>query len=260
MQEHHVSPFEMAEKLLYLIGRVHQTPIDDGDWRRHLMDGLCDTFDADCASFRELTRNQREDRMQVTDHILGGRRAPRVRPNPTVSAAQLHDPLLEQCHERLDDQRRTVTVCRHHEIDDGDWRTAPLAEHMLTPCGLEGYMLSLAHLPTRAWCVAIALFRRKGRPAFSSDDCAWLDMFHRQLEWLYRERCSDVDELTDQLSPRLRDVLYRLLAGDSAKQIAYRLELSQHTVRGYIKDIYRRLDVSSRGELLARCLKHRADQ
>lgn len=55
-----------------------------------------------------------------------------------------------------------------------------------------------------------------------------------------------------QLSPRLRQTLDRLLAGDSEKQIAKSLDLSQNTVHVYIKELYRRREVSSRGELLSR--------
>jgi two-component system nitrate/nitrite response regulator NarL len=50
----------------------------------------------------------------------------------------------------------------------------------------------------------------------------------------------------------MRQTLALLLAGDSEKQIAHRLGLSQHTVHVYVKALYRRYDVSSRGELLAR--------
>jgi DNA-binding NarL/FixJ family response regulator len=55
-----------------------------------------------------------------------------------------------------------------------------------------------------------------------------------------------------QLSPRLRQTLDRLLAGDSEKQIAKSLDLSQNTVHVYIKELYRRCEVGSRGELLSR--------
>ena len=54
------------------------------------------------------------------------------------------------------------------------------------------------------------------------------------------------------LSPRMRQTLERLLAGDSEKEIAARLGLSRHTVHVYVKSLYRRFDVCSRGELFAR--------
>ena len=57
------------------------------------------------------------------------------------------------------------------------------------------------------------------------------------------------------LAPRVRQTLERLLAGDSEKQIASHLGVSPHTVHVYIKSLYRRYDVCSRGELLARFVR-----
>jgi DNA-binding CsgD family transcriptional regulator len=57
------------------------------------------------------------------------------------------------------------------------------------------------------------------------------------------------------LSRRARQTLEHLLQGDSEKQIARRLELSPHTVHVYVKQIYLRFGVSSRGELLARFVR-----
>jgi len=57
------------------------------------------------------------------------------------------------------------------------------------------------------------------------------------------------------LSPRLRQTLDRLLAGDSEKQIAVRLRISPHTVHVYAKQLHKRFGVSSRGELLARFVR-----
>lgn len=57
------------------------------------------------------------------------------------------------------------------------------------------------------------------------------------------------------LSPRMKQTLQHLLAGDSEKQIAGRLGLSPHTVHVYVKALYKGFDVASRGELLARFVR-----
>lgn len=59
----------------------------------------------------------------------------------------------------------------------------------------------------------------------------------------------------NELSPRQEQTLRHLLGGDSEKQVARKLELSQHTVHVYVKAIYRRFGVSSRAELLAKHLR-----
>ena len=57
------------------------------------------------------------------------------------------------------------------------------------------------------------------------------------------------------LAPRLRQTLEFLVAGDSERQVALKLKISQHTVHVYVKQLYKRFGVSSRGELLARFVR-----
>jgi DNA-binding CsgD family transcriptional regulator len=59
------------------------------------------------------------------------------------------------------------------------------------------------------------------------------------------------------LAPRLRQTLRALVRGDSEKQIASALGLSPHTVHVYVKQLYKRFNASSRGELLSRFIRGR---
>jgi len=54
------------------------------------------------------------------------------------------------------------------------------------------------------------------------------------------------------LSRRQRQTLELLLSGNAEKQIAAHLSISRHTVHVYVKSLYKRFGVCSRGELLAR--------
>jgi len=51
-----------------------------------------------------------------------------------------------------------------------------------------------------------------------------------------------------ELTPRLSEVLQLIAKGYKNKEVAELLEISSHTVNGYIKDIYRILGISSRSE------------
>ena len=62
-------------------------------------------------------------------------------------------------------------------------------------------------------------------------------------------------DLTRGFSKRMIDTLQLLLAGDSEKEVATKLNLSIHTVHIHVKKLYKRLDVSSRAELMAKCLR-----
>jgi len=57
------------------------------------------------------------------------------------------------------------------------------------------------------------------------------------------------------LSPRLRQTFACLLEGNSEKEVAARLCLSQATIHQYVTALYRHFGVRSRAQLLARALK-----
>ncbi len=57
------------------------------------------------------------------------------------------------------------------------------------------------------------------------------------------------------LSDRQREILERLAAGESYKIIADKMGLSIHTVRGYIRRIYEKLQVHTRTEAVAKYLR-----
>jgi DNA-binding NarL/FixJ family response regulator len=60
---------------------------------------------------------------------------------------------------------------------------------------------------------------------------------------------------TTDLTARERQVLEGLVDGLSEKQVATRLELSTQTVHSYIKQLYRKLHVRSRAELVRQTLR-----
>jgi FixJ family two-component response regulator len=73
-----------------------------------------------------------------------------------------------------------------------------------------------------------------------------------QGDWLHDYTTNTpVKDKVSKLSPRQRQVLSFLLAGDTLKEVAQKLGLSEHTVGDYVKQIYKLFSVSSRAELLA---------
>jgi DNA-binding NarL/FixJ family response regulator len=74
--------------------------------------------------------------------------------------------------------------------------------------------------------------------------------------WIRRRWRDPLDSEQMDLPPRPRQVLRCLLEGDSNKQVASRLGLSQETVKEYVNRIFRCFGVQSRQELLARWIHH----
>lgn len=83
-----------------------------------------------------------------------------------------------------------------------------------------------------------------------------LDALASRLGVLASEQRSGVDDETAQrlatLSDREREILDHLLHGERVTTAAKALYLSEHTVRNYLKRIYRKMGVHSLGELRER--------
>ncbi len=56
------------------------------------------------------------------------------------------------------------------------------------------------------------------------------------------------------LTPREREVLVLLASGHTAASAAAQLEISEHTIKSHVKNLYRKLDVSSRASLVRAAL------
>lgn len=73
--------------------------------------------------------------------------------------------------------------------------------------------------------------------------------------WLLALECAERRSARPEvaaLAPRLQRLLQHLLRGRSEKEIAAALALSPHTAHEYVKQLYRRLQVKSRAELMAK--------
>jgi DNA-binding CsgD family transcriptional regulator len=102
----------------------------------------------------------------------------------------------------------------------------------------------------------IALLRAPGEREFSSREQRLLRFFHCELGRLFgRALASPTEPSPDKLPRRLRQTLTCLLEGDSEKQLAARLSLSQATIHQYVTALYRHFDVRSRAQLLALIIK-----
>lgn len=65
------------------------------------------------------------------------------------------------------------------------------------------------------------------------------------------------DKLIDQLSKRELEILKNLVEGLTSKEIGEKLFLSPHTVDGHRRNILKKLDYDSTGELIQFCKSHR---
>ncbi|NKB87289.1 MAG: response regulator [Acidobacteria bacterium] len=105
--------------------------------------------------------------------------------------------------------------------------------------GAEGYMLKDASADRIV--EAITEVQQGGAPVSRT-------VARRVLQLLNRETSPDAKPEPEDmpLSPREVELLEHIVAGDTEAAIAERLCISPHTVRTHVKNIYRKLEVSSR--------------
>lgn len=131
---------------------------------------------------------------------------------------------------------RTPWVCeefRAAELDDGIYATHPIEGSSLSAC--------------------VGVFRVPGDRPFTEEDREVFDLVNLESRRLLRTPApSAVTTAARGLPPRQAQTLERLCLGESEKEIANALAISQNTVHHYVKTLYRLFCVKSRAELLAR--------
>jgi DNA-binding CsgD family transcriptional regulator len=157
---------------------------------------------------------------------------------------------LSSVMDRLRRARGVVTARRRELLGDDAWYRSPSFGQLHRPCGFDDHLYSFRAIDSRT-ASGLALRREVGDRPFGEEEQDLLALFHEQVIRLEPQRAFGDPRLT----PRERDVLRRLLDGASEKEVAFELQLSAHTVHSYAKSIYAAYRVSSRAELLVRCLR-----
>ncbi len=98
---------------------------------------------------------------------------------------------------------------------------------------------------------SITMGRQMGRPPFAPREIKMAKIVLSEIPWLHEKHApAGSKRLGAALSPRERATLVHLIDGLSREAIAERLQLSPHTVHGYIKEIYKYYRVNSRAGLM----------
>lgn len=155
----------------------------------------------------------------------------------------------------LVDREQIYAFTRTDAYDDEAWYRTDLFKRFREPAGLDDVMgtgMRIRHDIVSS----IGLHRNLGRPRFSERERRIARIVTTEVEWLHRVGIPDIDATpVDNLTPRLRHVMLLLLSGSSRKQIASELAISTHTTNEYVADVYARLGVRSRAELMSRFIQ-----
>lgn len=77
-------------------------------------------------------------------------------------------------------------------------------------------------------------------------------LIRRVVGKMYQKRSQPRENMGGNISQREREILYMLSKGCSSKEISRSLSISYHTVRTHQKNLYKKLNVNSIGEAIAK--------
>lgn len=148
---------------------------------------------------------------------------------------------------------RFVTRYRRQMVNDAEWYASPTVSEARRSGNVDDYLHTSVRLRPGV-IQGFILYRAWGDTPFAERERKLLRLFHAHL--LQRISAgihpSQMLNAPPMLAPRLRQTFELLLEGRSMKEIAQRLGISRHTVNDYLKVLYRRFNVHTRAQLLAR--------
>ncbi|HEX4405707.1 MAG TPA: LuxR C-terminal-related transcriptional regulator [Polyangia bacterium] len=149
-----------------------------------------------------------------------------------------------------------VTLTRAQLVDDSMWFGSAFVSERRRAARLGEAIYSKRATDKPHVIDGLCINRPWGDRPFDDEDRNLVHLFQLESAWLF-ERPRPHDARADALPPRQRETLRLLLHGASEKEIASRLDLSQHTVHGYVKNIYAHFGMTSRAQLLSTLLGDR---
>lgn len=139
---------------------------------------------------------------------------------------------------------------RQELVDDKTWYDNANTQTYFIGHGIDHPVYAITPLGDMGFS-GIGFFRTNGRAPFSERQRKIIQIVTTEVRWLCDSALPErVGDAVANLTPRLRSVLTLLLDGFVCSDIAELFHLSPHTVKGYIRDIYRHFEINSQLELI----------
>jgi DNA-binding CsgD family transcriptional regulator len=242
-----------ARAMVRILGETATCPGGHQEKKRLLMDLLADLIDAD-AWVWAFTRKLEQGEGQM--HVSYMRNGFEDSEFASYLKAIEHPAIVEGSRKFFDtvvaDLKHT-TMTRDETDPEGSvyeteaqvyWEEAALGDVIMSSFPLDQRSLS-----------SLGLYRRLGKKPFSEREKQIAHIVLSEVPWLHMSGWPEDRGVTiPQLYPRQRLALNLLLEGFGRKQISHHMEISEHTVSGYIKDLYKHFKVSSQPELMKKFL------
>lgn len=245
---------ERLRRVLTLIHEGAEIP-DRAEQEHHLLAGLCRIVGGDVAvAFEFGDPTSGRPTAGFAHGLDAGERTAMF--SAYMGSGDDFDTMAGQIRDELAGASPLLTRMRRDVFDDHAWYRSSYLNEFRRSWRIDDCVYSCHQIG--AGLYGMSLNRAFGSSPFSGEERELVRVFHQESAWLVRTRPRAPQpppallERRAALAPRPREVLDGLLRGAADKEIAADLGLSSHTVRQYVKTIFRAFDVSSRTELVAR--------
>ena len=254
------APFPLGETdvraMVRLLGEVCALRGGYAEKKRRLMDGLCRLIDADAWAWT-LACQYEAGKPPVYVGFMNGGFAEEQFPKYLAAvehpaSAEATIPFINEVREHQRQLTRTIEQIsggRYAHFGRENFERFPAAP-LWHEAGIGTLMISMHPLDARS-ASGIGLYRSTDREPFNARESRLAHIVLSEVPWLHAQGWpEDHGAEVPKLAPRARLVLELLLQSHSRKQIAAHLGISENTVAGYVKAIYRQFNVRSHTELL----------
>lgn len=242
-----------ARAMVRLLGSTAACPGGHQHKKRFLMDGLSDLIGADAWLWALSCRKEAGATEVHVGYLRGGFDESQfvsllhAVDHPAVADAQ------RGFFEQLTASMQHATVGRSQMDPDGLVPTTGAHQHFVN-ADIGDLMVTAYPLDENSMS-SIGMYRRLNGGEFTEREKRIAHIVLGEVPWLHMTGWpEDRGASVPQLFPRQRVVLNLLLDGLGRKQIAYNLEITENTVAGYVKDLYRHFGVRSQPELMNKFL------
>jgi DNA-binding CsgD family transcriptional regulator len=243
---------EDVRAIVRLLADVAIVQGDFADQKQALMHGLQKLIDAD-GWLWSITAVETVTRKPICTGLMhSGLTEDQLAGWLEASQSNCPPPEDEPCFQ-LTREGKHFTRTRQQLVSDTDWYSHPAVVRHRLGRGIDHFLYSVYPLNEPDMFSAIGFFRQVGRDAFSERESRIAHILLSEVEWLhYAELPGERGRKVPELSPRERVVLIMLVEAHDKDRIAELLHISPHTVKDYMKVIYKHFSVSSQVELIHR--------
>lgn len=252
-----------VEPVYRLVDECRELWADADAWQRHLVRGACRLTGTAVGQYNEQCITPDLQSTQILDETFEGEwrdetaRACMIRMYRNHANRATFFPRCMRLAGRAIGGLEATALRRDLRPDDEWYRSFVFNEYRL-PGHFDDAIISFGYNRPRGVVVMLATNHDVSDPAPTPRGAAVLALLMRQIAPLVgTSLATRAQHGAHSLSPRLRQTLDRLLAGDSEKQAAQKLNLHPTTVHDYVGELFRRFGVDSRGELMAYFISRR---